>query len=87
MAAVPSVIFGLWGVFFLQANVLPVLEIRRQLTSDGFPFAVTDSQGHPLSDASAFTSSAFYRRNRGWVDGGTHANFSDARGFLAGSGG
>ena len=24
MAAVPSVIFGLWGVFFLQANVIPV---------------------------------------------------------------
>jgi phosphate transport system permease protein len=24
MAAVPSVVFGLWGVFFLQANVIPV---------------------------------------------------------------
>ncbi|MEI4557811.1 hypothetical protein WAC31_28760, partial [Klebsiella pneumoniae] len=26
MAAVPSVVFGLWGVFFLQSGVIPVAE-------------------------------------------------------------
>lgn len=26
MAAVPSVVFGLWGVFFLQSNVIPVAQ-------------------------------------------------------------
>ncbi len=59
MAAVPSVIFGLWGVFFLQASVIPVS--RWISTYLGWiPFlAVTDAQGHPLTEPSAFTSSAF----------------------------
>ena len=26
MAAVPSVVYGLWGLFFFQANVIPVSE-------------------------------------------------------------
>lgn len=59
MAAVPSVVFGLWGLFFLQANVVPVA----QWISHYFgwiPFlAVTDEKGAALSDASAFTSSSF----------------------------
>jgi len=59
MAAVPSVIFGLWGVFFLQANVIPVSQFLS--TYFGWiPFlAVTDPQGHHLTEPSAFTSSAF----------------------------
>lgn len=59
MAAVPSVVFGLWGVFFLQANVIPV----SQWISTYFAwipiFAVTDDTGARLTDAGAFTSSAF----------------------------
>jgi phosphate transport system permease protein len=59
MAAVPSVVFGLWGLFFLQQNVIPV----SQWISTYFGwipiFAVTDQDGTHLSDASAFTSSAF----------------------------
>jgi phosphate transport system permease protein len=59
MAAVPSVVFGLWGVFFLQANVIPV----SQWISTYFGwipfFAVTDESGAHITDAGAFTSSAF----------------------------
>jgi phosphate transport system permease protein len=59
MAAVPSVVFGLWGLFFLQANVIPVA----QWISTYFgwiPFLkVVDASGLPLTTASAFTSSAF----------------------------
>lgn len=59
MAAVPSVVFGLWGVFFLQENIIPVS--RWISTYFGWIpfFAVTDQNGEPLTDASAFTSSAF----------------------------
>ena len=59
MAAVPSVIFGLWGVFFLQANVIPV----SQWISNNFGwipiFRVTNAAGALATEASAFTSSAF----------------------------
>lgn len=59
MAAVPSVVFGLWGVFFLQANIIPV----SQWISTYFGwipiFSVTDATGQRLTDAGAFTSSAF----------------------------
>ena len=59
MAAVPSVIFGLWGVFFLQASVIPVA----QWISSNFGwipiFNVTNSAGAVATEASAFTSSAF----------------------------
>ncbi|PRY67488.1 phosphate ABC transporter membrane protein 1 (PhoT family) [Glaciihabitans tibetensis] len=58
MAAVPSVVFGLWGAFFLQANIIPI----SQWISTYFAwipiFAVT-TDGDTLTDASAFTSSAF----------------------------
>ncbi len=58
MAAVPSVIFGLWGVFFLQANIIPI-SLWVSQTFSFIPFlAVTDGSGNPLTDASAFTSSA-----------------------------
>ncbi len=59
MAAVPSVVFGLWGVFFLQSNVIPI----SQWISTYFCwiplFAVTDDTGARITDAGAFTSSAF----------------------------
>lgn len=59
MAAVPSVVYGLWGLFFLQANVIPVA----QWISTYFrwiPFlTVADASGRAFTDASAFTSSAF----------------------------
>lgn len=59
MAAVPSVVFGLWGVFFLQANIIPV----SQWISTYFAwipiFSVTSESGESLTEASAFTSSAF----------------------------
>ena len=58
MAAVPSVIFGLWGVFFLQANNIPI-SLWVSQTFSWIPFlAVTDKSGNPLTDPSAFTSSA-----------------------------
>ena len=59
MAAVPSVVFGLWGLFFFQESVIPVS--RWISTYFGWiPFlAVTDADGTALTDASAFTSSAF----------------------------
>ncbi|WP_378147540.1 phosphate ABC transporter permease subunit PstC [Cnuibacter sp. UC19_7] len=59
MAAVPSVVFGLWGLFFLQENIIPV----SQWISTYFGwipiFAVTDQTGQRLTEASAVTSSAF----------------------------
>jgi phosphate transport system permease protein len=59
MAAVPSVIFGLWGVFYLQANVIPV----SQWISTNFGwipiFRVSNAAGELATEASAFTSSAF----------------------------
>lgn len=59
MAAVPSVVFGLWGLFFFQESVIPVS--RWISTYFGWIpiFAVTDADGNALTDASAFTSSAF----------------------------
>lgn len=59
MAAVPSIVFGLWGVYFLQASIVPVSKWI-SIWFGWIPiFAVTDTSGHPLADASAFTSSAF----------------------------
>ena len=59
MAAIPSVVYGLWGVFFLQANVIPVSQWISQHFGWIPIFAVTDPSGAPQTDASAFTSSAF----------------------------
>lgn len=59
MAAVPSVVYGLWGLFFLQQNVIPVAQwISHYFGWIPF-FAVTDADGSPMTDASQFTSSAF----------------------------
>jgi phosphate transport system permease protein len=59
MAAVPSVVFGLWGVFFLQAGVIPVSEWISTYFWWIPIFAVTDESGAHITDAGAFTSSAF----------------------------
>ncbi|BAJ75596.1 ABC-type phosphate transport system, permease component [Microbacterium testaceum StLB037] len=59
MAAVPSVVFGLWGVFFLQANVIPVAEWISTYFGWIPVFQVTDATGARLTEAGAFTSSAF----------------------------
>lgn len=58
MAAVPSVVFGLWGVFFLQSSVIPVATWIS--TYFGWiPFLRVSDDAGSLTDASAFTSSAF----------------------------
>ncbi len=59
MAAVPSVVFGLWGVFFLQAGVIPVSQWISTYLGWIPIFAVTDASGQRITDAGAFTSSAF----------------------------
>jgi phosphate transport system permease protein len=59
MAAVPSIVFGLWGVFFLQAAVIPVSKWISTYFAFIPAFAVTDGSGDALTEASAFTSSAF----------------------------
>jgi phosphate transport system permease protein len=60
MAAVPSVVYGLWGLFFLSPNVLPVSQwISTYLgwipifAVDGF------NQNDPLSSPTAFAASTF----------------------------
>jgi phosphate transport system permease protein len=59
MAAVPSIVFGLWGVYFLQGNIIGVAKWI-SIWFGWLPFfAVTDAQGQPFTEASAFTSSAF----------------------------
>lgn len=59
MAAVPSIVFGLWGVYFLQAAIIPVSHWLSVWLGWIPIFAVTDAAGQQATDASAFTSSAF----------------------------
>lgn len=59
MAAVPSIIFGLWGVYFLQNEIIGVSKWISTWFAWIPIFAVTDAEGRPFTDASAFTSSAF----------------------------
>ncbi|MFG6475136.1 phosphate ABC transporter permease subunit PstC [Microbacterium sp. P06] len=59
MAAVPSVVYGLWGVFFLQEAVIPVAQWVSAYFGWIPIFAVTDPDGARLTEAGAFTSSAF----------------------------
>lgn len=59
MAAVPSVVYGLWGAFFLQAAIIPVAQWISTYFAWIPIFAVTGEKGQVLTDASAFTSSAF----------------------------
>lgn len=59
MAAVPSVVFGLWGAFFLQEQIIPVSRWLSQ-TLGWIPiFAVDVDSSDALASASVFTSSAF----------------------------
>lgn len=59
MAAVPSIVFGLWGVYFLQGAIIPAARWI-SIWFGWIPiFAVTDIEGRPFTEASAFTSSAF----------------------------
>lgn len=60
MAAIPSVVYGLWGVFWLQSEILPV----SQWISTYFGwipiFAVSNfDAGNPLATPTVFTASAF----------------------------
>jgi len=59
MAAVPSIVFGLWGVYFLQSEIIPVARWISTWLGWIPIFAVTDADGVAFTDASAFTSSAF----------------------------
>lgn len=59
MAAVPSVVYGLWGVFFLQAAVIPVAQWISYYFWWIPVFAVTDPDGARVTAAGEFTSSAF----------------------------
>ncbi len=59
MAAVPSIVFGLWGVYFLQGAIIPVSHWISIWFGWVPIFAVTDAAGLPFTEASAFTSSAF----------------------------
>jgi len=59
MAAVPSIVFGLWGVYYLQGAIIPAAKWI-SIWFGWLPFfAVTDAEGRPFTEASAFTSSAF----------------------------
>jgi len=59
MAAVPSIVFGLWGVFFLQENVIPVARWISTYFAWIPIFRVSGEDGEVLTADSAFTSSAF----------------------------
>lgn len=59
MAAVPSIIFGLWGVYFLQSEIIGVSTWISTWFGWIPIFAVTDAEGQAFTEASAFTSSAF----------------------------
>ncbi|MFI5754566.1 phosphate ABC transporter permease subunit PstC [Streptomyces sp. NPDC051569] len=60
MAAVPSVVYGLWGLFFFQGHVIG---LSRWLSSwfSWVPFLKVDGAepGDPLSSASVYTASTF----------------------------
>lgn len=60
MAAVPSVVYGLWGLFFLQAQVIG---LSRWLTTwfSWIPIFKVDGADptNPLANASVYTSSTF----------------------------
>jgi len=60
MAAIPSVVFGLWGFFFLQSHVTGLA--RWFSTTFGWfpPFSVPGSDPHdPLATTTVYTSSTF----------------------------
>jgi phosphate transport system permease protein len=60
MAAVPSVVYGLWGFFFLQGQVLGVARWLASWFGWFPPFAVDGADPHdPLATATIYTSSTF----------------------------
>ena len=60
MAAVPSVVFGLWGFFFLQGQIIGIARWISTYFSWIPIFAVDGSDPNdPLSTATVFTSSTF----------------------------
>jgi phosphate transport system permease protein len=60
MAAIPSVVYGLWGVFYLQGNIVPVSKWISQ-TFGWIPIFAVDGfdPNDPLSTTTVFTSSSF----------------------------
>lgn len=60
MAAIPSVVYGLWGFFFLQGNITPISRWISQ-TFGWIPiFSVTGvDPGDPLPTPTLYTSSTF----------------------------
>lgn len=60
MAAIPSVVFGLWGFFSLQGNVIDVAKWISK-TFGWIPFLAVDgfSPDEPLSSDTVFTASSF----------------------------
>lgn len=60
MAAVPSVVFGLWGFFFLQGAIVPVARWI-SLNFGWIPFLSVQSAdaGDPLATTTVYTSSTF----------------------------
>ncbi|WP_426594246.1 phosphate ABC transporter permease subunit PstC [Cellulomonas sp. McL0617] len=60
MAAVPSIVYGLWGFYFLQSQMIPVAQWLSETVGRVLPiFAVTDSDGNHISDTNSYTSTAF----------------------------
>lgn len=60
MAAVPSVVYGLWGLFFLQAHVIGVARFINTWLSWIPIFKVTGADpSNPLAPASIYTASTF----------------------------
>jgi phosphate transport system permease protein len=60
MAAIPSVVYGLWGLFFLQSNITPVSRWISQ-TFGWIPIFAVDGvdPNDPLASSTVYTSSTF----------------------------
>ena len=60
MAAIPSVVYGLWGFFFLQGNITPISKWISQ-TFGWIPIFAVDGADpdDPLSSVTVYTSSTF----------------------------
>jgi len=60
MAAIPSVVYGLWGFFFLQNNIVPISKWISQ-TFGWIPIFAVDGAdpNDPLSSITVYTSSTF----------------------------
>jgi phosphate transport system permease protein len=60
MAAIPSVVYGLWGFFFLQSNIVPISKWISQ-TFGWIPIFAVDGAdpNDPLSSVTVYTSSTF----------------------------